>query len=82
VGSLTFIGRRTIRQEGFMDELIKLVASKTGISEAQAKEAVETVIGFLKDKLPAPVAGQVEAVLEGDMGDVAGTLGGLFGKKK
>lgn len=64
-----------------MDELIKLVASKVGISEAQATEAVETVLGFLKDKLPAPVAGQIDAVLKGDLGDVAGMLGGLFGKK-
>lgn len=64
-----------------MDELIKLVSSKAGISEAQAKQAVETVLGFLKDKLPQPVAGQVEAALKGDVGGVAGKLGGLFGKK-
>lgn len=66
-----------------MDELIKMVSSKVGISEAQAKEAVEIVIGFLKDKLPSPVAGQIDAVLEGDMdvGGVAGKLGGMFGKK-
>jgi uncharacterized protein (DUF2267 family) len=64
-----------------MDELTKLVANKAGISEAQAKKAVETVLGFLKDKLPPPVAGQVEAVLKGDAGGVAGKLGGLFGKK-
>jgi uncharacterized protein (DUF2267 family) len=64
-----------------MDELIKLVSTKVGISEAQAKEAVEAVLGFLKDKLPAPVAGQIDALLKGDMGDVAGMLGGMFGKK-
>jgi len=64
-----------------MDGLIKLVTSKAGISEAQAKKAVDTVLGFLKDKLPSPVAGQVEAVLKGDEGDVAGKVGGLFGKK-
>jgi uncharacterized protein (DUF2267 family) len=64
-----------------MDELIKMVSSKAGITEAQAKEAVETVLGFLKDKLPPPVAGQVDAVLKGDLGSVAGALGGLFGKK-
>lgn len=70
-------------QEDSMDELIKMVSSKVGISEAQAKEAVEIVIGFLKDKLPSPVAGQIDAVLEGDMdvGGVAGKLGGMFGKK-
>jgi nucleoid DNA-binding protein len=36
-----------------MDELVKLVSKKTGIPEAQAKIAVETVMDFLKKKLPA-----------------------------
>jgi nucleoid DNA-binding protein len=35
-----------------MDDLIKLVAEKTGISPEQAKTAVETVMGFVKEKLP------------------------------
>jgi hypothetical protein len=42
-------------------------------------------MGFLKDKLPAPIASQVEGVLSGgempDLGDLGGTLGGLLGKK-
>lgn len=59
-----------------MDELVKMVADRVGISEAQAKQAVEMVISFLKDKLPEPIAGQLDAVLEGD---VAGGLGKLFG---
>lgn len=63
-----------------MDELIKLVTSKAGISEAQAKQAVETVLGFLKDKLPAPLAGQVDALLKGNVGDLTSGLGGLFKK--
>lgn len=67
-----------------MDELIKTVSSKVGISEAQAKEAVEMVLAFLKDKLPAPIAGQIDAVLEGDLSGLdvdglVGTLGGLLG---
>ena len=70
-----------------MDELIKLVSKKTGISEAMAKTAVETVLGFLKDRLPDPIAGQIDAVVGGGgglglAGNVAGALGGLFGKKK
>ena len=70
-----------------MDELIKLVSKKTGISEAMAKTAVETVMGFLKERLPEPLAGQIDAVVGGgaggigDLGNVAGALGGLFGKK-
>ncbi len=66
-----------------MDELIKLVTQKTGISADQAKTAVDTVIKFLKDKLPKPVASQIDGVLGGAglQQDVAKKLGGLLGKK-
>lgn len=80
-------GARASRQEmGVkMDELIKQVMKKAGISEKQAQQAIETTLGFVKDKLPAPVASQVEAVLTGgeapDLGDVGKALGGLLGKK-
>ena len=68
-----------------MDELIKLVAQKTGLSEEMARTAVDTVIGFLKDKLPEPVAAQIDAVLGGGdvasgAGDLVKGLGGLFGQ--
>ncbi|MCA9976973.1 MAG: DUF2267 domain-containing protein [Chloroflexota bacterium] len=49
-----------------MDELIKTVAAQTGLPEAQAKQAAEAVIDFLKKKLPAPLASQVDAALEND----------------
>ena len=69
-----------------MDELIKLVSQKAGLSEEIAKKAVDAVIGYLKDKLPAPIAGQIDGLLGGggmpkDLGGVAKGLGGLFGKK-
>ncbi|MEJ2208978.1 MAG: hypothetical protein P8129_08085 [Anaerolineae bacterium] len=67
-----------------MDELIKLVSQKVGIPEAQARQAVEVVAGYLKKNLPQPIAAQVDAALKGDagdLGDIAGGLGGLFGKK-
>ncbi len=70
-----------------MDELVKMVADKVGISEAQAKQAVEIVLSFLKDRLPDSMAGQLDAVVDGDLsglgdlGDLAGGLGGMFGKK-
>jgi hypothetical protein len=70
-----------IPKELNMDELIKLVAKKSGISNEQAKTAVETVIGFLKQKLPAPIAAQIDGVLGGSMPDVSKGLGGLLGKK-
>jgi uncharacterized protein (DUF2267 family) len=67
-----------------MDELIKTVSQKTGLSQEQAKQAAEAVLSFLKSKLPAPVAGQIDGVLSGkgpDLGAAAGALGGMFGKK-
>ena len=69
-----------------MDELIKRVVEKTGISEDQARSAVNTVTGFLKEKLPAPLAGQIDNVLSGaggnldKLGDAAAKVGNIFGK--
>jgi hypothetical protein len=67
-----------------MDELAKLVAKKTGISQDQAKQAVTIVVDFLKKKLPAPLAGQIDTVLAGGgvSPDLVKGLGGLIGKKK
>jgi uncharacterized protein (DUF2267 family) len=75
-----------------MDELIKQVVEKTGISEQQARSAVETVVGFLKQRLPEPIAGHVDTALGAaggavgtiadKAGDMLGGLGGMFGGNK
>ena len=75
-----------------MDELIKQVVERTGISEQQARGAVETVVGFLKTRLPEPIAGQLDGLVGGaggavggladKAGDVLGGLGGMFGGNK
>ena len=68
-----------------MDELIKRITEKTGISEDQARSAITTVSGFLKERLPGPIAGQVDNVLSGaggmsdTLGDAASKVGNLFG---
>lgn len=68
-----------------MDQLIEQITSKTGISDDQARQVVQIVAGFLKDKLPAPLAGQLDAVLGGGaqsggdaIKDALGGLGGLL----
>lgn len=69
-----------------MDELIQQVIARTGITEAQARGAIETVAEFAKSKLPPAFAGQVDSFLSGNTdpnaGDPTGgllnTLGGFF----
>lgn len=66
-----------------MQDLVKLLTEKTGISEETAKMAIQVVAGFTKEKLPDPVGGMVQTFLQtGDMPDMsnlanlAGNLGG------
>ena len=63
-----------------MDELVKMVAEKTGLSQEMATTAVTTVLDFVKKKLPAPIASQIDSVIGG--ASPASALGGLFGKKE
>ncbi len=42
-----------------MDQLIKQITDRTGITEDQAKQAVETVLTFLKGRLPAGLGSQL-----------------------
>ena len=70
-----------------MEQLITSVAAKAGISADQAKSAVETVVAFLKTKLPDSMSGQIDGLLSGGGGEggnpldnLPGGLGGMFGK--
>ena len=71
-----------------MEELIKQVAARSGISEDQARTAVTTVIGFIKGRLPEPFAGQLDGFIggggaaegeSGGAGDIASKVGGMLG---
>jgi hypothetical protein len=62
-------------------ELVRMVAERTGVSEEQARKAAETVIGYLKDKLPAPISSQLDTAASGggtDLGKMAEGLGNRF----
>ncbi|MDQ6625718.1 MAG: hypothetical protein M3Y69_06205 [Verrucomicrobiota bacterium] len=74
-----------------MDELINVVVQRTGLSQEQASQAVTAVIGFLKTKLPAPIASHLDAFISGGANGglgaaenqaaemLKGKLGGMFG---
>ena len=58
--------RARTRQESdlkTMKELINTIVQKTGISQEDAQKAVQVMLGFLKTKLPAPLAGQLDSFL-------------------
>lgn len=65
-----------------MDELVKKISEKAGIPEAQAQKAAEAAMEFIKEKLPAPIAGQIDGLLGGGGGaaGMMGKLGGMLGK--
>jgi len=71
-------------------EIAGVVAKKVGIPQDKAKQSVIVVLEMLKKKLPPTVAGQLDAVIAGNvdlsdgigLDDAAGLLGGLLGGKK
>ena len=72
-----------------MEELIKQVVERTGISEEQARTAVQTVMGYLQNNLPAGISEQLGGLLggtgggaSGGVGDILGGLGGMLGGGK
>ena len=60
-----------------MEALVNLVSEKTGISPELAQKAVDITLNFVKDKLPAPVAEQIDGLISGEGGEGGGVLGGL-----
>lgn len=68
-----------------MNDIIQRLVDKSGLSEEQAASAVQTVVGFIKEKLPAPIAAQVESIVGGAgggeaMSSIGSAVGGMFGK--
>lgn len=65
-----------------MNELIEQLKSRVGLDDNKAHSAAETVISFLKQRLPEPVASQLDSVIGGGGGaGIADKLGGMLGKK-
>ena len=63
-----------------MDELINAVAQKTGMSQDNARKAVEVIVNELKSRLPAPVASHLDTFLSGGMSGEMNTLAGQAGE--
>lgn len=65
------------------DQLVKAVAQRAGLTEAQSRAAIVAAFEVLKEQLPASTAGDVDTFVQGG-GDLDGALQwflGLVGKK-
>jgi hypothetical protein len=76
-----------------MDDLAQEVSQKTGLPPDQAKTAATAALDYIKGKLPAPLASQIDGLLSGSgsaagsatdpaggmMDQVKGMLGGMMG---
>jgi hypothetical protein len=70
-----------------MSELVNLIVKRTGVPAATAQAIVKIVVDFLKKKLPAPIAGQIDGLLSSEAKTksaekVIGSLTSKLGKKK
>ena len=71
-----------------MNEIIQRLTQRTGLPEDKATAAVDTVAGYLKEKLPAPMASQIDNVIGGgtggeeQSGGIGSRIGNMFGKKE
>ena len=70
-----------------MNDIVKQVSAKTGLSEEHSRAAVTVVVDWVKAKLPEPIRGQVDGFIGGTgnptagiASQAAGALGGLFSK--
>jgi uncharacterized protein (DUF2267 family) len=65
-----------------MNEVVEQLKSRLGLDDEKARSAVRTVVDFLKQRLPAPVASQLDSVLgSGGLEGMKEKMGDMFGKR-
>ncbi len=65
-----------------MNELIEQLKSRVGLDDQKAQSAAQTVLDYLKQRLPGPIAGELDKFASGgSLEGVESRIGSLFGKK-
>jgi uncharacterized protein (DUF2267 family) len=57
-----------------MDELVNIVVQRTGLSQEDARKAVQAVVDALKQRRPGPIASHLDAFLTGGVQGGVGVL--------
>jgi hypothetical protein len=60
-----------------MDQLIMQLTQEVGLTEVQARQAVDIVLGFVRSNLPSSVASQIDNILSSQRGQ---GIGGITGQ--
>jgi hypothetical protein len=56
-----------------MDDLVKLMMQQVQITEEQARGAINTMLAYIRNQMPEPMAAQVDAFLQsGGMNTIPG----------
>ena len=65
-----------------MEELVKMIMDRTGVSESQARQAAATTtINYLKDRLPSSASSEIDALIGAQAaGGVGAKVGEVAGK--
>lgn len=58
-----------------MDEIVKAVADRTGLSMEQSKMAVQAAMDFMMSKMPEGMGTQLQAMMTGS--DMSGAMGDM-----
>jgi uncharacterized protein (DUF2267 family) len=65
-----------------MEELIQQLKSRVGLDDNKAQSAAQTVLEFLKQRLPGPIASQLDSAISGGgMNALKDKAEGFLGKK-
>ena len=66
-----------------MDELVRFVAQQTGLAEGTVRITVNLILYHLREKLPVPIADQLERVLRNiDEDESRDLLNGTMGRDR
>lgn len=73
-----------------MEELKSKLMEQLGLDEGGSNQAVQLVLGFVKDKLPESMQGMVDSIMNGEspeggggaMGGIMDTAKNIFGGDK
>jgi hypothetical protein len=64
-----------------MNELVQQITQRVGIPEDKARQAAETVLSFLKTRMPGSFASQIDSFLQGGSAQgIGGKVNDFLGK--